>query len=77
MQNFFKKKKKEKKQEQVSTLGEIGKGIGAGLVSIPQGIAELGATAYDLLSDEDTTQNVTEFFEQYKPETTTKVGDFF
>ena len=64
-------------QEQVSTLGEIGKGIGAGLISIPQGIAELGATAYDLLSDEDTTQNVTEFFEQYKPETTTKVGDFF
>ncbi len=64
-------------QEQVSTLGEIGKGIGAGLVSIPQGIAELGSTAYDLLSDEDTTQNVTEFFEQYKLETTTKVGDLF
>ncbi len=74
---LLQEEEKRKKQEQVSTLGEIGKGIGAGLVSIPQGIAELGATAYDLLSDEDTTQNVTEFFEQYKPETTTKVGDFF
>ena len=27
-------------QEQVSTLGEIGKGIGAGRISIPPGMAD-------------------------------------
>jgi len=59
---LLQEEEKRKKQEQVSTLGEIGKGIGAGLVSIPQGIAELGATAYDLLSEEETTQNVHRIF---------------
>ena len=64
-------------KEDVSTLGEIGRGIGAGLVGIPQGLAELGSTAYDFMADDDTTQNVTAFFEQFKPETQSGVGSFF
>jgi len=64
-------------QEDVSTFGDIGRGIASGVVAIPQGLAELGSSVYDLLSDEDTTKNVTEFFEQYRPETKTGVGNFF
>ena len=64
-------------KEDVSTLGEIGRGIGAGLVGIPQGLAELGSTTYDFMADDDTTQNVTAFFEQFKPETQSGVGSFF
>jgi len=77
LSSLIRETEKRKKEEDVSTLGEIGRGIGAGVVSIPQGIAELGAGVYDLLADEDTTQSVTAFFEQYKPETTTGVGNFF
>tara|TARA_R100000541_G_C1896042_1_gene83884 strand:+ start:1169 stop:5308 length:4140 start_codon:yes stop_codon:yes gene_type:complete len=64
-------------KEEVSTFGDIGRGIASGVVAIPQGIAELGSSVYDLLSDEDTTKDVTEFFEQYRPETKTGVGNFF
>ena len=64
-------------QENVSTFGEIGRGIGAGLVGIPQGLTELASTAYDFMADDDTTQNVTAFFEEFKPDTKTGVGNFF
>ena len=65
------------KKENVSTFGEIGRGIGAGLVGIPQGLTELASTAYDFMADDDTTQNVTAFFEEFKPDTKTGVGNFF
>ena len=64
-------------KEDLSAFGEVGRGIGAGLVGIPQGLAELGSTAYDFMADDDTTQNVTAFFEEFKPETKSGIGNFF
>jgi len=62
--------------EDRGTLEEIGRGIGAGLVGIPQGIAELGALGADYAFDTNTSGAVTDFFEDAKtrlgldPETT-------
>ena len=46
---------------QESTTQEIAEGIASGLIAIPQGIAELGASAVDLAFDTDYTQDVTNF----------------
>lgn len=57
-------------------LEEIARGTGAGLLGIPQGIAELGAMGIDYAFDTDTSAATTEFFENAKtrlgldPETT-------
>jgi len=57
-------------------LEDVGRGIGAGVVGIPQGIAELGALGLDLALDTNTAPATTEFFESAKeslgldPETT-------
>lgn len=50
----------------VSVMSEVGKGIGAGAVGIPQGIAELGAAGIDVAFDTDTSRGTTEFFESAK-----------
>jgi AraC-like DNA-binding protein len=49
-----------------TVIGSIGRGVGAGLVSIPQGIAELGAAGIDLAADTELSRNTTEFFEDLK-----------
>ena len=58
----------------VTPIGDIGRGIGRGLVSIPQGITELGTTGIDLIFDTDITDDVTEYFEQLKPEVSGGAG---
>jgi len=52
--------------EDKSTFQDIGQGIGAGVVNIGQGIAELGAAGLDVTFDTDTSRDVTEFFEDTK-----------
>ena len=47
--------------EQESTTQEIAEGIASGLIAIPQGIAELGASAIDLAFDTNYAQDVTDF----------------
>ena len=48
-------------ETQESTTQEIAEGIASGLIAIPQGIAELGASAVDLAFDTNYTQDVTDF----------------
>lgn len=50
------------------TFEDIGKGIYSGIVSVPQGIAELGALGLDAAFDTNTSRAVTEAFEAIKPE---------
>ena len=50
-----------------SVIGDIGRGIAAGVVSIPQGIATIPTTGLDLLFNTDVTDDVNEFFEDIKP----------
>jgi len=47
---------------------DIGKGIYSGVVSLPQGITELGALGIDLALGTNTSRAVTEAFESIKPE---------
>jgi len=59
----------EEEEEEQSTLGtmaDIGQGIGAGLMNVPQGIAELAALGIDIAFDTNTSQGTTEFFEDAK-----------
>ena len=57
-----------------SLIGDIGRGIGAGVVSIPQGIATLPTTGIDLLFDTNVTEDVNAFFEEFKPEVDSTAG---
>ena len=57
-----------------SFLGEVGRGIGAGLVGIPQGIATLGSTIVDGVFDTDLTNSLNKYFEEFKPETNSTAG---
>lgn len=50
------------------TFEDIGKGIYSGIVSVPQGIAELGALGIDALFDTNSSRTVTDAFEYIKPE---------
>mgnify|MGYP005813054195 FL=1 len=54
---------------ETSVLGEVGRGVGAGLVGIVEGLATLGTQGYDYLVDENVTKQVTDFFEPYTPKT--------
>jgi len=47
---------------------DIGKGIYSGIVSVPQGITELGALGIDAALGTNTSRSVTEAFESIKPE---------
>ena len=51
-----------------SFIGDIGRGIAAGAVSIPQGIVTIPTTGIDLLFNTDITDDVNELFESIKPE---------
>ena len=53
-------------EEEQGTFREISEGIGAGLIGIPQGIAELGAAGVDLIADTNTSRAVTKTFEDFK-----------
>ena len=48
-----------------STLGDVGRGIAAGLVGIPQGIGTLGTTIIDGIFDTDLTQSLNNYFVQH------------
>lgn len=50
------------------TFEDIGKGIYSGIVSVPQGIVELGALGVDAALDTNTSRAVTKAFEYVKPE---------
>lgn len=56
------------------TFEDIGKGIGSGILSVPQGILELGALGVDAALDTNTSTAVTDAFEHIKPEMG-KVGE--
>jgi len=60
--------------QEYSFVGDIGRGIGAGLVSIPQGLTELGTTGIDLFFDTNITDDVNEYFESIKPEVSGSAG---
>jgi hypothetical protein len=59
---------KRKSRGSDSVVGDIGRGIAAGVVSIPQGIATIPTTGIDLLFDTDVTDDVNDFFESFKPD---------
>ena len=48
-------------ETQESTTQEIAEGIASGLIAIPQGLAELGASAVDLALDTNYSTDVTNF----------------
>jgi hypothetical protein len=56
----------EEDEDKPSTFTDIGRGIGAGLVNIPQGIAELGAAGVDVALGTNTSRATTEIFEDVK-----------
>ena len=60
--------KKELSAGSDSVVGDIGRGIAAGVVSIPQGLATIPTTGIDLLFDTDVTDDVNDFFESFKPD---------
>jgi hypothetical protein len=61
-------KRKNYKASSDSVIGDIGRGIAAGVVSIPQGLATIPTTGIDLLFDTDVTDDVNEFFDAIKPD---------
>ena len=64
-------------EEDISALGDIGRGIGAGLVGAAEGLASLPAELIDYTTDADESKAaaVREFFGQYKPTTSTTLGE--
>ena len=60
--------------ETVSTFADIGTGIGAGLIGLPQGIVETVTSGFDYIFDTDSTSEVTEFAESIKPQPTGTAG---
>ena len=62
------KKFVKRKTKSSSAVGDIGRGIAAGVVSIPQGIATIPTTGIDLLFDTDVTDDVNDFFDSIKPD---------
>jgi len=61
-------RRKNKSRGSDSVVGDIGRGIAAGVVSIPQGLATIPTTGIDLLFDTDVTDDVNDFFESFKPD---------
>ena len=64
-------------EEDVSALGDIGRGIGAGVVGAVEGVASLPAELIDYATDaeESNAEAVRDFFSQYKPTTYTTLGE--
>jgi|TARA_S200002703_G_scaffold8532_2_gene8628 hypothetical protein len=63
-----------KRTTRPSTLGDVGRGIAAGLVGIPQGLGTLGTTLVDSIFDSDLTRDLNNYFERFKPETNSTAG---
>ena len=59
-------------EEDVSAIGDIGRGVAAGLVSAVEGVATLPS---ELSGDEQSAQELRNFFAKYKPETSTEIGE--
>lgn len=64
-------------EEDVSAVGDILRGIGAGLVGTVEGISTLPVEAYEAISgsEEGSSEELRKFFAKYKPETSTGVGE--
>ena len=50
-------------EEETSTFSDVAQGVGAGLIGLPQGIAETGAAVIDSIADTNTSRAVTKGFE--------------
>ena len=59
-------------EEDVSAIGDVGRALGASVVSAAEGIATLPMELAG--SDEENIQTVRDFFNKYKPETQTELG---
>ena len=64
-------------EEDISAVGDVLRGVGAGLVGAVEGIATLPTEAFDFItgSEEGSTEELRRFFDKYKPETTTGLGE--
>ena len=64
-------------EEDVSAFGDVFRGVGAGLVGALEGISTLPTELADAItgSDENSSQVIREFFDKYKPETSTGIGE--
>jgi hypothetical protein len=64
-------------EEDISAVGDVLRGVGAGLVGAVEGIATLPTEAFDFItgSEEGSTEELRRFFNKYKPETTTGLGE--
>jgi hypothetical protein len=64
-------------EEDVSAVGDIVRGIGAGLVGTVEGISTLPVEAYEAISgsEEGSSKELRKFFAKYKPETSTGLGE--
>ena len=68
IQKAVNERKKRSSSSGSSVVGDIGRGIAAGAVSIPQGLVTLPTTGIDLLFDTDVTDDVNDFFDAIKPD---------
>ena len=66
IQEAIEKRKNYKSSSDSSGIGDIGRGIVAGAVSIPQGLITLPTTGIDLLFDTDVTDDINDFFDAIK-----------
>ena len=64
-------------EEDVSAVGDILRGIGAGLVGTVEGISTLPVEVYEAISgsEEGSSEELRKFFAKYKPDTSTGVGE--
>jgi len=64
-------------EEDVSAFGDVFRGVGAGLVGALEGISTLPTELADAItgSEENSSQVIREFFNKYKPETSTGIGE--
>ena len=64
-------------EEDVSAVGDILRGIGAGLVGTVEGISTLPVEVYAAISgsEEGSSEELRKFFAKYKPDTSTGVGE--
>jgi len=64
-------------EEDISAVGDIVRGVGAGLVGAVEGISTLPVEAYEAISgsDEGSSEELRKFFAKYKPETSTGLGE--
>ena len=71
--NPFVERAAELGEEDVSALGDVGRGIGAGLVNAAEGIATLPADFG--ITDDASRKDIEDFFDKYRPEVHTELGE--